>query len=48
VSAGRQHHHRSQLAGRLDPGHQPGRAAPGGARRAPARLQLLRRATRQP
>ena len=47
-AARRQHHDRSHLAGRLDQEGQPGRQVPDRARRAAGRLQLLRRAPRQP
>ena len=43
-----QHHHRPHLARRLDRQGQPGRPLPDRARRGGARLQLLRRAPRQP
>ena len=47
-AARRQRHDRSHLAGRLDSGRQPGRQVADRARRRAARLQLLRRAPRQP
>ena len=47
-AARRQHHHRSHLAGRIDQEGQPRRQVPDGSRRAAERLQLLRRAARQP
>ena len=46
--AGRQHHDRPHLAGRLDQEGQPGRQVPDRARRRAAGLQLLRLAPRQP
>ena len=46
--ARRQRHDRSHFAGRLDPGRQPGREVPDRQGRAAARLQLVRRASRQP
>ena len=39
-------HHRPHLAGRLDPGLEPGRPVAAGARRGAARVQLVRRAAR--
>ena len=47
-AARRQHHDRPHLAGRLDQEGQPGREVPDRARRPAGRLQLLRRAARQP
>ena len=46
--AGRQHHDRPHLAGRVDQGAGPGRQLPDRARRRPERLQLLRLAPGQP
>jgi aconitate hydratase len=46
--AGRQHHHRSHFAGRIDQSGQPRRQIPGGARRGAEGLQFLRRPARQP
>ena len=41
-------HHRPHLAGRLDQARRPGRQVPARAPGAPGRLQLVRRAPRQP
>ena len=46
--ARRQRHHRPHLAGRIDQEGQPGGAVPDRQRRRAVRLQLLRRAARQP
>ena len=46
--SGRQHHHRSHLAGRQHRGGQPGGTLSDRARRAGQRVQPIRRAARQP